>query len=78
MKKICDFYVHRGYWISKEHGGWTMASAWDTRLEVFKTLTDAKNFIDKRHDGSNKAEPRIIKILTYEDILKGKEGTQNG
>ena len=29
-------------------------------LELFKTLDDAKQWIDKKHDGSNTKEPKII------------------
>ena len=63
MKKFANFYFHRGYVIAKEFGGWTV----DGDLNLYKTLMDAKNAIDKRHDSSNKAEPIVIRQLTYDD-----------
>lgn len=57
MKKIVDgMYVHRGVWIhTDEQGIWV--EGWE---HLFKTYNDARNFIDKIHDGSNKKEPVII------------------
>lgn len=63
MKKILNMYFHRGLVIIKEFGGWTV----EGDLNLYRTLMDAKNAVDKRHDSSHKAEPRIIRQLTYED-----------
>lgn len=64
MKKVCNMYFHRNLIIMKEFGGWTV----EGDLNLYKTLMDAKNAIDKRHDSSHKAEPRIIRQLTYKDF----------
>lgn len=57
MKKIVDgMYIHRGYVIVKdEQGVW-----FNGCLHLFKTFSDARAYIDKQHDGSNKKEPVIV------------------
>lgn len=57
MKKLTDgIYTHRGYDIFKdEQGIWV-----ENHLELFPTWNDAKEFINKLLDGTNKKEPRII------------------
>lgn len=57
MKKLTDgIYTHRGYWIIKDNQGICV----ENHLEIFKTWNDAREFINKMLDGSNKSEPRII------------------
>ncbi|CBL17823.1 hypothetical protein [Ruminococcus champanellensis] len=57
MTKISDgVYKHRNVWITKLEQGIVV----DNHLEIFKTYNDAKEFINKILDGSNKIEPRII------------------
>ena len=65
MKYITKgMYIHRGkginYW--PELGGWMV----DNDLRVYKTLVDAKNAVDKYHDGSHKAEPKILGEAEYD------------
>lgn len=57
MKKLCDgIYTHRGNDIIKdEQGIWVCG-----HLHIFKTLNDAKEFINKIIDSTNKKEPQII------------------
>ena len=57
MQKITDgIYTHRGCSIIKdEQGIWV-----DNWLYIFKTLNDAREFINKINDGTNKKEPVII------------------
>lgn len=57
MKKLTDgIYTHREYDIFKdEQGIWV-----ENHLELFPTWNDAKEFINKLLDGTNKKEPRII------------------
>lgn len=51
-------YVHRGIWINywKELSGWML----EDNLLVYRTLVDARNAIDKRLDGTHKAEPMVL------------------
>ena len=57
MRKIVNgMYMHRGYVIVRdEQGIWI-----NNCLHLFKTFADAKAYIDKCHDGSNKKEPVIV------------------
>lgn len=57
MTKITDgIYTHRGHDILKdEQGIWVLG--W---FHLFKTYADARYFIDKIMDGSNKKEPKIV------------------
>lgn len=65
MKRYFDWYLHRNYMISKNYGGWVIEGDWN----LYKTLEDARNAINKRHDGSHKAEPRIIRKMTNEEFV---------
>jgi len=57
MKKICDsLWMHRGKCIFKDDQGIFVENC----LHLFNTLTDARLYIDKIHDGSNKREPVIV------------------
>ena len=67
MKKICGWYEHRGKLICKNYGGWVVVDGYC--YSVFKTLMDAKYYIDKTHDGSNKSEPRIIGTMNDEQFI---------
>lgn len=60
-----DFYEHRAKTINRNYGGWVIEGDWS----VYKTLQDARNAIDKRHDGSHKAEPRIIRTMTKDEFI---------
>lgn len=57
MRKISDgIYRHRGYMILKdEQGIWV-----ENHLHLFKTWTDAREFVNQLIDGTNKKEPVII------------------
>ena len=57
MRKFADdIYIHRGEWIFKDSQGiWV-----ENHLELFPTWNDAREFINKRIDGTNKLEPRVI------------------
>ena len=57
MEKISQgIYSHRGYMILKdEQGIWV-----EQHFELFQTWNDAREFINKILDGTNKVEPRII------------------
>jgi len=57
MQKLADgIYTHRGHSIFKdEQGIWV-----DNWIHIFKTLNDAREFINKINDGTNKKEPVII------------------
>ena len=64
MQKIANgIYTHRGVWILKNKDGWTV----DNCLHIFKALTDAKEYINKTMDGTNKKEPRIVREWTIEE-----------
>ncbi len=57
MRKISDgIYVHRNHWITKDEQGICI----EGHLEIFPTWNDAREFINKWLDGTNKKEPRII------------------
>ena len=57
MRKISnDIYIHRGYWILRDERGICV----ENHLEIFKTWNDAREFINKFIDSTNKTEPRII------------------
>lgn len=57
MKKLFDgFYVHRDREIIKDEQGIYVVGC----LHLFKTFNDARNYIDKTHDGSHKKESVII------------------
>ena len=57
MRKISSgIYVHRGKWITKDEQGISI----EGHLEIFQTFNDAREFINKWIDGTNKIEPRII------------------
>ena len=57
MKKLAtDIYIHRGNWIVKDEQGICV----ENHLEIFKTWNDAREFINKILDGTNKKEPVIV------------------
>lgn len=57
MRKLSDgIYIHRGYAIIKDNQGISIEGI----LSIFPTWNDAREFINKRLDGTNKREPRII------------------
>ena len=57
MKKWFDgFYVHRGHDIIKDEQGIYVVGY----LHLFKTLNDARNYIDKTMDSTHKKEPVIV------------------
>lgn len=56
MRKITEgIYTHRGNWILKDEQGIYVEGF----LEIFKTWSDAREFVNKRIDGTNKREPKI-------------------
>lgn len=57
MKKISDtLYLHRGRLILKDEQGIYV----EHHLHLFKTWTDAREFINQILDGTNKKTPVII------------------
>lgn len=57
MRKLTNgVYLHRGYWIVKDEQGICI----ENHLEIFKAWNDAREFINKLIDGTNKTESRII------------------
>ena len=57
MKKIADgIYKHCNRWIFTDNQGIFV----EHHFELFKTYEDAKQFINKIHDGSNTREPVIV------------------
>ena len=63
--KFLGIYEHRSYFIIHNYGGWVI----EGDFNLYKTLADTRNAIDKRHDGSHKAEPRIIRTLTDDEFV---------
>jgi exonuclease III len=64
--KILGWYEHRQTNIVNNYGGWVVLGDWN----LYKTLGDAKNAIDKSHSGCHKAEPRVIRVLANEEFVK--------
>lgn len=64
MKKIVDYYIYLGEWILPFESGWFLesesCSGKVSGIPIYKALSDAKNAIRKRLDGTHTAEPRII------------------
>ena len=64
MKKIVDCYIYRGEWILPFESGWFLESESCSGkvggIPIYRALSDAKNAIRKRLDGTQTAEPRII------------------
>lgn len=57
MKKLCDgIYTHRGSEIIKDEQGIWICGC----FHIFKTLNDAKEYVNKTMDSTNKKEPCII------------------
>lgn len=57
MKKLAtDIYIHRGHLVIKDEQGICV----ENHHEIFPTWNDAREFINKMMDGTNKTEPRII------------------
>lgn len=67
MKRICDWYEHRGKMICKAYGGWVIVDGYC--YYIFKALSDAVNYINKRHDGLYKSEPRIIGTMNEKQFI---------
>lgn len=57
MKRLADgIYIHRGWLMIKDEQGICI----ENHLEIFPTWNDAREFINKIMDSTNKTEPRII------------------
>ncbi len=66
MKKLADgIWVHRRYWIFKDEQGIYVDFGTSKSLNLYKTLEDAKQAINKVMDGTNTRELRIVG--TWED-----------
>ena len=63
--KCVGWYDHKSHVIARKYGGWVVDGDWN----LYKTLADSRNAIDKRHDGECKAEPRIIRTLDKEEFV---------
>lgn len=63
--RLLGIYEHRQHAIIRNYGGWVIEGDWN----LYKTLEDTRNAIDKRHDGSHKAEPRTIRTLTKDEFI---------
>ncbi len=75
MQKIANgIYTHRGNWILKNKDGWIV----DNCLHIFKTLNDAREYINQILDGTNKREPRIVREWTIAEDYNTQEATDNG
>lgn len=55
-------YMHRGKGIFKMSIGWTV----DESLLVFKSISDARAYIDQIHSGCNKKEPLVIGDISFD------------
>lgn len=65
MRKLVDgIYIHRGKAIIKDEQGIFVEGC----LHLFKTFNDARNYIDKTHDGSQKKEPVIVGEWSAEKV----------
>lgn len=53
--------------ICKNFGGWVVVDGYD--YNIYKALSDARNAISKRHDGTHKAEPRVIGTMTNDQFI---------
>lgn len=58
-------YIHRGKLIQKCQFGWEVESC----LDIFRTLNDSRQYINKIEDGTNTKEPDIIGCISYSDAL---------
>lgn len=57
MTKLFDgLYTHRGHDIIKDEQGIFVVGC----LHLFKTLNDARNYVDKTMDSTNRKEPVIV------------------
>lgn len=57
MKKLTEnIYKHKGYFITKDSQGISV----EGHLELFASFNDAKEFVNKITNGSNKKEPVIV------------------
>ena len=57
MTKIAPgIYKHKGRWIFTDSQGIFV----EHHMHLFATYEDAKQFINKKHDGSNTREPKIV------------------
>ena len=64
--KGLGWYLYRGYHtIVRNYGGWVVCGD----FQLYKTLADAKNAIDKKEDGTHKAEPRVMRTLSDEEFI---------
>lgn len=63
-------YFYRGETIERVDSGWCWMEETcrgkTTGIPVYKTIEDTKNAIRKWLDGTQKAEPRIIRTMGYE------------
>ena len=67
MRKVTDdIWKHRGYFICREFDGYT-TDCTCIMLNVYKTLSDVTEAINKVLDGTNKTEPRIIGEIFYDE-----------
>lgn len=65
MKKICNnYYQHKGHDIWRSSQGIQVDN--DINMALYKTLEDARQAVDKYHDGTNTREPRIVGYWSYE------------
>ena len=65
MQKLIDgIYIHKGKLILKDNQGIYVEGC----LHLFKTFNDARNYIDKTHDGSHKKEPVIVGEWSAEKV----------
>lgn len=65
MRRIADgIYIHKGCLIMKDEQGICV----ENHLEIFPTWNDAREFINKILDGTNKKEPRIVGIWECKEV----------
>lgn len=65
MQRCGDFYYYRGTFINRKYGGWVIDYDWN----LYKTIVDAMNAIDKKHSSCHKAEPRVLRCLSKEEFI---------
>jgi len=60
---IKGYYIHRNKLINKCPYGWEVENC----LNIFKTLNDAKQYINQKCDGTNTKTPEIIGNIYFSD-----------
>jgi len=72
MTKIGDYYNYKEKTIyyNKKLGGWVVSGDFN----LYVSITDAMNAIDKANDSSHKAEPRVLRKMTDVEFIFALQG----